>query len=208
MNNCHVCVKSVEMPPECIELAQRKHTTGFSCAKQGLRHWSADCLFNILQHFPLAICIRSASKICRKRQICRNVPKPIKDSFAVILSSRLWIIWFSTCCYCCLAKDKVCSSDCRVALVQINRWAERRKKIVCFTREAPKGVCIDLRTNHTSVCSGWRAEGDYSWAYGWQAEGKLSVVAETPATSGLCRGAHHPFREQCLIDQLTRMSKY
>lgn len=43
------------------------------------------------------------------------------------------------------------------------------EKIVYFTREAPKGVCIDLRTNHCQCVQVLQkkgnAEGDYSWAY-------------------------------------------
>lgn len=144
-------------------------------------------------------------------EMCQKI-----DSFAANISiANHGLLDLSTCSYCCLAKDKVCSCDCRAALVQIKFWAERRGKDCLLHQGSPKGVCIDLRTNHCQCVQvlqkkkkKGKAEEDYSWAYGWRAEGKLSAVAETPATLGVYRGGHHPFREQCLIDQLTWTSKY
>lgn len=84
-----------------------------------MTHQSGDRLF-IVPHFPLVIFIQSSLKIWGNVtwQICRNVPK--KDSFAAILYiANHGLLDFSTCSYCCLAKDKVCSCDRKAALVQI-----------------------------------------------------------------------------------------
>lgn len=145
---------------------------------------------------------------------CRNAPKPWGDSHPV--NGQLWIVWFpswfSTCSHCCLAKEKVCSCDRRVPLVQIKFWAERGKKIVYFSREAPKGVCIDLRTNDcqcVQVCrkkkSSWgRLFMSVRFAGGEQIE----CGCWDACHFRVYRGGRLPFRERCLIDQVARMSKY
>lgn len=111
-----------------------------------MTHQSGDGLF-IVPHFPLVICIQSSLKIWGnvKWQICRNMPKK-SPSFQPIMD--YWTFFF-------LPAVTVVSPKTKYALVTAGRhWyklsSERKggKKIVYFTREAPKGVCIDLRTNH------------------------------------------------------------
>lgn len=116
-----------------------------------MTHQSGDGLF-IVPHFPLVICIQSSLKIWGnvKWQICRNMPKKKKDSFAAIFSANHGLLDFFF-----LPAVTVVSPKTKYALVTAGRHcyklsSERKggKKIVYFTREAPKGVCIDLRTNH------------------------------------------------------------
>lgn len=117
-----------------------------------MTHQSGDGLF-IVPHFPLVICIQSSLKIWGnvKWQICRNMP-PKKRQFCSYPFSQSWIIGLF---FFFLPAVTVVSPKTKYALVTAGRHcyklsSERKggKKIVYFTREAPKGVCIDLRTNH------------------------------------------------------------
>lgn len=103
-----------------------------------------------------------------------------REFCSYLFRSQSWI-WLFYLQLLLSHKGKVRSCDRRVALVQINFRVEKRKRLSPLRGKPPKGVCIDLRTNHCQVCKR-RAKGDYSWAYRSRPEGKLSVVAHTSAT--------------------------